>query len=140
MECKSYIESIACSAARKAASLYRARQHFSPESILHIYKSTIRPCLEYCCHIWGGAPSCFTWSSQTRSREESAISLGPTYLPNYSHLLTAAKSPLCASFISTFMACAQMNSSLWSLACINSSEILVWQHDLINLQSSFCQM
>ena len=26
------------------------------ESILYIYKSTIRPCLEYCCHIWAGAP------------------------------------------------------------------------------------
>ena len=56
MKWKSYIQSIALSAARKTASLYRARQHFSSESILHIYKSTIRPCLEYCCHIWGGAP------------------------------------------------------------------------------------
>ena len=26
------------------------------QGILCIYKSTIRPCLEYCCHIWAGAP------------------------------------------------------------------------------------
>ena len=24
-----------------------------------IYKSTIRPCLEYYCHVWTGAPSCY---------------------------------------------------------------------------------
>ena len=22
-------------------------------------KSTIRPCMEYCCHVWAGAPSCY---------------------------------------------------------------------------------
>ncbi len=52
-----YIESIASSTARKVGSLSRARKFFSPESILQIYKSTIRPCMEYCCHIWSGAPS-----------------------------------------------------------------------------------
>ena len=30
----------------------------SPEVTLYHYKSTIRPCMEYCCHIWAGAPSC----------------------------------------------------------------------------------
>ncbi|CAE1265595.1 unnamed protein product [Acanthosepion pharaonis] len=52
-----YIESIASSTARKVGSLSRTRKFFSPESILQIYKSTIRPCMEYCCHIWSGAPS-----------------------------------------------------------------------------------
>ena len=32
---------------------------FSPEVALFLYKSTIYPCMEYCCHIWGGAPSCY---------------------------------------------------------------------------------
>ena len=31
----------------------------SPEVALYLYKSTIRLCMEYCCHIWVGAPSCF---------------------------------------------------------------------------------
>ena len=30
----------------------------SPEFALYLYKSTIRPCKEYCCHVWSGAPSC----------------------------------------------------------------------------------
>ena len=31
----------------------------SPEVALCLYKSTIRPCMEYCCHVWAGAPSCY---------------------------------------------------------------------------------
>ena len=29
----------------------------SPEVALCLYKSTKRPCMEYCCHVWDGAPS-----------------------------------------------------------------------------------
>ena len=28
-------------------------------SWLRLNESTIRPCMEYCCHIWTGAPSCY---------------------------------------------------------------------------------
>ena len=52
-----YIKSIAKSASMKVGSLYRARSYLSPECILHLYKSLIRPCIEYCCHIWSGASS-----------------------------------------------------------------------------------
>ena len=31
----------------------------SPEVALYLYKSTIRPCMEYYCHVWAGAPSCY---------------------------------------------------------------------------------
>ena len=31
----------------------------SPEIALHLYKSTIRSCMEYCYHFRGGAPSCY---------------------------------------------------------------------------------
>ena len=31
----------------------------SPEVALYLHKSTIRPCIEYCCHVWAGAPSCY---------------------------------------------------------------------------------
>ena len=30
----------------------------SPEVALYLYKSIICPCMEYCCHVWAGAPSC----------------------------------------------------------------------------------
>ena len=31
----------------------------SCEVSLYLYKSTILPCMEYCYHIWAGAPSCY---------------------------------------------------------------------------------
>ena len=31
----------------------------SPEVALYLYKSTICPCMKYCCHVWAGAPSCY---------------------------------------------------------------------------------
>ena len=31
----------------------------SPEVALFLYKSTIRPCMEYCCHVSAGASSCY---------------------------------------------------------------------------------
>ena len=36
--------------------LSRARGYFSPSQLLTIYTSQIRPSLEYCSHVWGGAP------------------------------------------------------------------------------------
>ena len=32
---------------------------FSPEVALYLYKSTIQPCMECCCHFWARAPSCY---------------------------------------------------------------------------------
>ena len=40
---------------KKLGFLSRARGYFSPSQILTIYKSQIRPSLEYCSHVWGGA-------------------------------------------------------------------------------------
>ena len=57
LTCNEYICSIAKKAAMKVGSLFRARRYLSPECILHLYKSLIRPCMEYCCHIWAGASS-----------------------------------------------------------------------------------
>ena len=31
----------------------------SPEVALYLYKSTICPCIKYCCHVWAGAPTCY---------------------------------------------------------------------------------
>ena len=30
---------------------------FSPEVALYLYKSITQQCMEYCCHVWSGAPS-----------------------------------------------------------------------------------
>ena len=55
----SYIISIAKTASKKIGALIRSMKFLSPEVALYLYKSTIHPCMEYCCHVWAGAPSCY---------------------------------------------------------------------------------
>ena len=55
----SYIISIAKTATKKIWTLIRSMKFFSPKVALHLYKSTIRPCMEYCSRVWAGAPSCY---------------------------------------------------------------------------------
>ena len=55
----SYIISIAKTASKKIGALIRSMKFLSPEIALYLYKSTICPCMGYCCHIWAGAPSCY---------------------------------------------------------------------------------
>ena len=54
-----YIISIAKTASKKIGALICSMKSFSPEVALYLYKSTMRPCMEYCCHVWTGAPSCY---------------------------------------------------------------------------------
>ena len=51
--------SIAKTASKKTGTLIRSMEFLSPEIALYLYKSTMWPCMEYCCHVWAGAPSCY---------------------------------------------------------------------------------
>ena len=55
----SYIVSIAKTASKKIGALIHSMKFLSPEVSLYLYKSTIRPCMEYCSRVWAGAPSCY---------------------------------------------------------------------------------
>ena len=53
----SYNVSIAKTASKKIGALIQSVKFLSPGVALYLYKSTIQPCMEYCCHVWAGAPS-----------------------------------------------------------------------------------
>ena len=55
----SYIISIVKSASKKIVALIDSIKFLSPGVALYLYKSTIKPYMEYCCHAWTGAPSCY---------------------------------------------------------------------------------
>ena len=38
---------------------YSFYEVFCPEFALYLCKSTMRPCMKYCFHVWAGAPSCY---------------------------------------------------------------------------------
>ena len=55
----SYIISVAKTFSKKIGALIRSMKFLFPEVALYLCKSTIHPCMEYCCHVWAGAPSCY---------------------------------------------------------------------------------
>ena len=55
----SYIIFIAKTASKKIGALIRSMKFLSPEVAVYLCKSTIRPCMEYYCHVWADAPSCY---------------------------------------------------------------------------------
>ena len=55
----SYIISIAKVVSKKIGALIRLVEFLSPEVALYLNKSTLHPRMEYCCHVWAGAPSCY---------------------------------------------------------------------------------
>ena len=59
LDWSSYIGPIAKTASKKIGALICSMKFLSHEVALNLYKSTIRPCMEYCCHVWAGIPSCY---------------------------------------------------------------------------------
>ena len=57
--CYPLMISIAKTTSKKIGALIHSMKFFSPEVALYLYKSTIRPCMEYCCQVWTGAPNCY---------------------------------------------------------------------------------
>ena len=55
----SYIISIVKTASKKIGALIRSMKFLSCDVAVYHYKSTICPCMEYCCHVCTGAPTCY---------------------------------------------------------------------------------
>ena len=59
LDWSSYIIFIAKIASKKTRALICSVKFLSPDVALYIYNCTTRLCIEYCCHVWAGAPSCY---------------------------------------------------------------------------------
>ena len=55
----SFIISIAKTASKKMGALIHSMKFLFPEVAVYLYKSTMRPCMGYCCHVLAGGPSCY---------------------------------------------------------------------------------
>ena len=55
----SFIISTATTVSKKIGALIHSKKFLSPEVALHLYIPTICQCMEYCCHVWAGDPSCY---------------------------------------------------------------------------------
>ena len=69
LDWSSYIISIAKIVSKKIGALICSMKFLFPEVALYVYKSTIHPYMEYCCHVWAGAPSCYLeWLDKLQKR------------------------------------------------------------------------
>ena len=59
LDCRSYIISTVKTAFKKFGVLIRSLKFLSPEFAFYLYKYTIQPCMEYYCHVLGGATICY---------------------------------------------------------------------------------
>ena len=90
----SHIISTAKTASKKIGALIHSMKYLSPEVALYLYKSTIWPCMEYCCHVWASAPSCYLelfdkiqkWIGRTVGPSLAAFLLPLAYCQNVASL------------------------------------------------------
>ena len=84
MDWGSYIISVAKTAPRKIGALIRSMKLLSLEVALYLYKSTIRPCMEYCCHVWVVAPSC-SLEMLDKLHKRICRTVGPSLAASFEH-------------------------------------------------------
>ena len=54
-----YIISVTKTGSKKIGALIRSMKFLSPKFALHLYKSTIWPCMEHCFYVCAGGPGCY---------------------------------------------------------------------------------
>ena len=59
LDCGPYKISVVKTALKIIGALTRSMKFLSPDVNLYLYKCTIRPFTEYCCHVWAGTSSCY---------------------------------------------------------------------------------
>ena len=73
----SCIISIAKTVSKKIGALIRSLKFLSREVAIYLYKFTISPCMEYCCHVWAGAPDCYLELSD-KLQKQICRTVGPS--------------------------------------------------------------
>ena len=94
----SYIISSAKTASKKIGALIRSLKFLSPEVALYLYKSTIRPCMEYYCHVWAGTPSCYLELSD-KLQNRICSTVGPSIVASLETLDSSLKCGQLKSFL-----------------------------------------
>jgi hypothetical protein len=81
-----HISGIAKNASKKLGCLNRCRKFFKSHQILQIYKAYIRPCIEYCSHIWGAASKSYLHLLDSIQRRAVRIIRNPSITDNLDSL------------------------------------------------------
>ena len=74
----------------------------SPEIALYLCKSVIRPCMEYCCHVWAVSASCYL-ELLDKLQKWICMTLGPSLAASIEPLAHRRSVPriICQQFLSS---------------------------------------
>ena len=78
----SYIICIAKKAYKKIEALILSIKFISPKVALYLYKSNMRPCMEYCCYVRPGAPSCYK-ELLHKLQKQICCTAGPSFATSF---------------------------------------------------------
>ncbi|XP_026324411.1 uncharacterized protein LOC113233501, partial [Hyposmocoma kahamanoa] len=60
-------------ASKKLGMIYTAKRYFTSEQRVLLYKSLVRPHMEYYCHLWAGVPECQLERCATRIVDDPVL-------------------------------------------------------------------
>ena len=103
----SYIVSIAKTTSKKIGTLIRSKKFLSLEVALYLYKSTIWLSMEYYCHVWLSAPSCYL-DRLKKLQKQIYQTVGPSFaapLKPFAHGRNVANLPLFYSYYFGICSC-----------------------------------
>ena len=81
----SYNGFIAKTASKKIRVLIRSMKILSSQVAFYLYKSTTRPCVEYCCHVWAGAPIYYL-DILDKIQKQICRTVGPSLVVSLEHM------------------------------------------------------
>ena len=87
----SHIIPIAKTASKKIEVLIRSMKFLSPEVVCISINLNIKSCMEYCCHVWAGAPSCYL-ELLDKLQKQICRTIGPSLEPLAHHRNVASLS------------------------------------------------
>ena len=132
----SYIVSIAKTACKKIEVLICSMKFLSPEVALYLYKSTIRPCMEYCCHVWAGTPSCYL-ELLDKLQKRICRTVGPSLATSLEPLARRRNVASLSLFYSATLVDVHLNWLNWFHHLILEGDLLVILIDCIIFLSPF---
>ena len=73
---------------KKIEALICYMKFLSSDFVLCLYKSTIWSCMEYCYHVWAGAPSWWFELLEKLQKKRICRTVGPSFAPSHEPITT----------------------------------------------------
>ena len=121
---------------RKSGAVIRSMKFLSPEVALYLHKSSMHPCMEYCCHVCVGAPSCYL-EVLDKLQKRIYRTVGPSLATSLEFLAHRRNIPSLSLFYSYYFVDVHLNWLNWLHFLFLEGGLLVILIDCMIFRSPF---